>query len=161
MSSDEILGAKIYSDKNVLNAARNFTVQYPLLLDEDLAVYDELIVAQRKTIFSLKLDKKFIDEMKGGFEKSAATLRMLRVERLNASKRFSEKVKVVVQLAEKNFGKVKITNDGIDFQNAADNELYNKNFDELQLAAADEEKAVKALTEHQTNSIEKMKAIAK
>ena len=64
-------------------------------------------------------------------------------------------------LAEKNFGKVKITNDGIDFQNAADNALYNKNFDELQLAAADEEKALKALSEHQTNSIEKMKAIAK
>jgi hypothetical protein len=161
LSNEELLGNKIYSDKNTLNAAKNFAVQYPLLIEEDLALFEELVVAQRKTIDGLEVDKKFINEMKGGFEKSVTTLRKLRIERINASKRFSEKVKVVVQLAEKNFGKVKITNDGIDFQNAADNALYNKNFDELQLAAADEEKALKALSEHQANSIEKMKAIAK
>jgi hypothetical protein len=160
LASDELLNEKIYSDRNALNAAKDFAIQYPLLIEEDLAIFDALIVAQRKTINSLKVSKKFVDDMKGGFEKSFINARKLRVERLNASKRFADKVMIIVQLADKNFGKVKISNAQVDFSNEEDNTLYNKNFAELQQAADDEEKALKALSEHQASSIGKMKAIA-
>lgn len=157
IATEGMLGRKLYEDENTLNSARYFITNYTKLLEEDLAIFDEVIAAETKFINALTLDKKFVSDMQGAFNNSSKVARELRVERIKASKKFVEKVKVMVQLAEKNFGKTKITDDSIDFLNEADNALYNKNWEELQQAASEENKAVQAQAENQTKTFNSLK----
>lgn len=153
-ANENIFSEQIYTDKKQLNKSKIWLTKYSQYLNQSLVVSKELNQAQKDRFNSFSnIDSRFLSSVKIGFERGSNRSKELILKRYVASTKVVDKLTVLVSLADRNFGKVIVVNNTINFQKESDKNLYRNNLAELIIAFQDEEIATKELLDVKDSAI--------
>ena len=152
-----IVDSKIYTTKSYLEQSQRSLVKLSQLVSEQKLIFEEMALAQRKAIDTIKVDDNLRSKMLTGFEKGISENRVLLDAQLKVSRQVINNIQTILNLASSNFGKTKVLKNNVDFGNQADNQIYLNTFNELQNASKEEAKILELRQALQNKNLQKLK----
>lgn len=156
---DKVLSQDIFKSREALDSSKNIINKAEFYLNEQSRIQSEISKAQIKAIEEADVDKSFKDAFMRGYLESNKKTIYLQNSQIEESKKIMMSARKIIDLAEKNIGKVQFIGNSITFPSQRDSDIYNEQIAIMSKAAQEEERLRNEYAKFRESSVNNMKAI--